>query len=131
MPSNSRGQNGKYRKVPTYEDDYDNDDNDDFIMDAVRSQQQMMKDQDESLDVLGQGAARLGQISLEISSELKMQNKMLDDMGEELDSAELNLAVVTKKTQELIKKSGGCGYFSAIVGLSFVVILLFFLIVYT
>lgn len=47
MPSNSRGQNGKYRKVPTYEDDYDNDDNDDFIMDAVRSQQQMMKDQDE------------------------------------------------------------------------------------
>ena len=73
----------------------------------------------------------MGQISLEISSELKMQNKMLDDMGEELDSAELNLAVVTKKTQELIKKSGGCGYFSAIVGLSFVVILLFFLIVYT
>ncbi|GMH72705.1 hypothetical protein TrRE_jg11655 [Triparma retinervis] len=131
MSSHSRGKNGKYRKVPTYEDDYDNDDNDDFIMDAVRSQQQMLQDQDESLDILGQGAARLGQISLEISSELQTQNKMLDEMGDELDSAELNLAVVTKKTQELIKKSGGCGYFSAIVGLSLVVILLFFLIVYT
>jgi len=56
---------------------------------------------------------------------------MLDDMGDELDSAEMNLAVVTKKTQELIKKSGGCGYFSAIVGLSLLAILLFFLIVYT
>eukprot|EP00520_Triparma_pacifica_P003332 CAMPEP_0118658264 /NCGR_PEP_ID=MMETSP0785-20121206/14475_1 /TAXON_ID=91992 /ORGANISM="Bolidomonas pacifica, Strain CCMP 1866" /LENGTH=113 /DNA_ID=CAMNT_0006551269 /DNA_START=49 /DNA_END=387 /DNA_ORIENTATION=+ len=113
MPKKSRGGGeGKYRRVSTYEDEYDNYNDDDDIMDAVRSQQQMLQEQDESLDILGAGAARLGQISLEISSELKTQNKMLDGMGDELDNAELNLAVVTKKTQELIKKSGGCGYFS-------------------
>ena len=91
----------------------------------------MLSQQDESLDVLGQSAARLGQISLNINEELTTQNKMIGEMGMELDDAELNLAVVTKKTQELIKKSGGCRYFSIIVCLSIVVVVLFLLIIYT
>ncbi|GMH89582.1 hypothetical protein TL16_g11500, partial [Triparma laevis f. inornata] len=91
----------------------------------------MLTHQDESLDVLGQSAARLGMISLEISDELQAQNKMLDEMGEDLDQADINLEIVTRKTKELIKKSGGCKYFSIIVVLSLVVAILFFLIVYT
>ncbi|GMH59236.1 hypothetical protein TrLO_g15042 [Triparma laevis f. longispina] len=118
----------KYRKLPTYEDSQDSDDD---IMSAVRSQQEMLTHQDESLDVLGQSAARLGMISLEISDELQAQNKMLDEMGEDLDQADINLEIVTRKTKELIKKSGGCKYFSIIVVLSLVVAILFFLIVYT
>ena len=90
-----------------------------------------MTQQDDSLDALGQSAARLGQISLNINEELTAQNKMIDEMGMELDDAELNLAVVTNKTQELIKKSGGCKYFSIIVCLSIVVVILFLLIIYT
>eukprot|EP00518_Triparma_eleuthera_P014422 CAMPEP_0182468652 /NCGR_PEP_ID=MMETSP1319-20130603/15837_1 /TAXON_ID=172717 /ORGANISM="Bolidomonas pacifica, Strain RCC208" /LENGTH=125 /DNA_ID=CAMNT_0024668873 /DNA_START=105 /DNA_END=479 /DNA_ORIENTATION=+ len=125
MPRNAR--EGKYRKIPTYEDDDDFDDDDDFVMNAVRSQQHLMTQQDDSLDALGQSAARLGQISLNINEELTAQNKMIDEMGMELDDAELNLAVVTKKTQELIKKSGGCKYFSIIVCLSIVVVILFLL----
>lgn len=118
----------KYRKLPTYEDSQESDDD---IMSAVRSQQEMLTHQDESLDVLGQSAARLGMISLEISDELQAQNKMLDEMGEDLDQADINLEIVTRKTKELIKKSGGCKYFSIIVVLSLVVAILFFLIVYT
>lgn len=38
--------NGKYRELPTYEDHCDDNNDDDFIMDAVRSQRQMLKDQD-------------------------------------------------------------------------------------
>ena len=48
----------------------------------------MLHKQDESLDVLGNSAARLGQISLEISEELQVQNKMLDDMGNELERSQ-------------------------------------------
>ena len=130
--SGSKNKDGKYRTIPQHDrGDGNADENDDFIMSAVRSQQQMMEEQDESLDVLGQGAARLGMISMEISAELSSQNKMLDEMDKDLDSTELNLEVVTKKTQELIKKSGGCRYFAAIICLSFVVVLLFFLILYT
>jgi hypothetical protein len=100
-------------------------------MSAVRSQQQMLQEQDDSLDVLGNSAARLGQISMSISSELSAQNRMLDELGDDLDNAEDGLSVVTKKTQELIKKSGGCGNFFIIVILVFVVVVLAFLIIYT
>mmetsp|Transcript_9490 Transcript_9490/g.17236 ORF Transcript_9490/g.17236 Transcript_9490/m.17236 type:complete len:127 (-) Transcript_9490:8-388(-) len=126
MPRKSTS--SSYRALPLYEDD--SNDSDD-IMSAVRSQQEMLSKQDESLDVLGSSAARLGQISLEISEELQEQNKMLDGMGEELDDADMNLEIVTRKTQELIQKSGGCKYFSVIVVLCLVVVILFFLIVYT
>ena len=126
MPRKSTS--SSYRALPLYEDD--SNDSDD-IMSAVRSQQEMLHKQDESLDVLGNSAARLGQISLEISSELQVQNKMLDDMGNEFYDADINLEIVTRKTQELIQKSGGCKYFSVIVVLCLVVIILFFLIVYT
>ena len=96
MPRKSTS--SSYRALPLYEDDsHDSDD----IMSAVLSQQEMLHKQDESLDVLGNSAARLGQISLEISSELQVQNKMLDDMGNELDDADINLEIVTRKTQEL------------------------------
>ena len=48
---------------------------------------QLMSEQDESLDVLGQSAARLGQISLNINEELISQNKMIDEMGNEVSSS--------------------------------------------
>ena len=67
MSSHSRGKNGKYRKVPTYEDDYDNDDNDDFIMDAVRSQQQMLQDQDEVSLIAGLVGGRWGCDSMKLN----------------------------------------------------------------
>ncbi len=124
---------GTYKKLDTFERDDDDhyDDNDDFIMSAVRSQQELMNAQDESLDQLGQAAGRLGVISMEISNELNEQNKMLDEMEVDLERADDNLAIVTKKTQDLIKKSGGCKYFSIIAVLSLVVVILFFLIIYT
>ena len=68
---------------------------------------------------------------MNIHDELKDQNKMLDEMDGDLDKATSNLEIVTKKTQDLIKKSGGCMNFFVIVGLSVVVLVLFFLIIYT
>jgi len=52
-------------------------------------------------------------------------------MEMDLDKATDNLEIVTRKTKELIKKSGGCKYFCVIVVLVIVVVLLFFLIIYT
>lgn len=44
--------------------------------------------------------------SLEISKELEQQNKMLENVNEDFEEAIGGLDAVTKKTQELIKKSG-------------------------
>jgi syntaxin 6 len=54
---------------------------------------------------------------------------MLDELDDELEKAEGNLTYVTKKTQELIKKSGGKRNCILIVCLSVLVIILLFLII--
>ena len=56
---------------------------------------------------------------------------MLNEMEDDLDTATTNLSLVTIKTKELIKKSGGKRNFIIIVILTVVVILLLFLIIYT
>ena len=81
--------------------------------------------------MLSQSADRLGGMALTISEELGQQNQMLDDMQEDLDLASDNLDIVTKKTKELIEKSGGQKTFCLIIGLILVVIILIFLILYT
>lgn len=104
---------------------------DDIIMQHVRSQQELLTRQDESLSLLGEGAARLGELSLSISQELKTQNKMLDEMGNDIERTEDNVMFVTKKTKELIKLSGGNQTFGIIVCLSIVLAILIFLVIYT
>ena len=56
---------------------------------------------------------------------------MLDEMEDDLETATTNLSLVTLKTKELIKKSGGKRNFILIVVLTVVVIVLLFLIIYT
>jgi len=63
-----------YESLPTFESDHA--DEDDFVMQHSRSQQ-MMKKQDESLDVLSEGVMRLGEMSMGIHDELREQNRML------------------------------------------------------
>mmetsp|Transcript_63251 Transcript_63251/g.93851 ORF Transcript_63251/g.93851 Transcript_63251/m.93851 type:complete len:82 (-) Transcript_63251:164-409(-) len=80
--------------------------------------------------MLSQSADRLAQVSLGISEELGHQNKMIDEMENDLDKATTNINYVTAKTRDLIKKSGGKKNFLIIVGLTLVVVILFFLIIY-
>ena len=89
-----------------------------------------MKQQDEGLDVLSQSVFRLGELSNNISEELGQQNKMLDSMETDLETANEDLDIVTKSTKELIKKSGGMSSFCMIAALSMVVLILLFLIIY-
>ncbi|KAL7524424.1 hypothetical protein ACHAWF_000945 [Thalassiosira exigua] len=92
--------------------------------------QMIMKEQDQGLEMLGQSAERLGELSLGIHEELGHQSKMLDEMDEDLETAAANLGLVTAKTKELIRKSGGKRNFVVIVTLSIVVAVLLFLILY-
>lgn len=132
----SNGHKGAYSQIPLhdradYSDSDSSDEGDDFIQKQIRSQRQQLQKQDEGLEMLSQSADRLGQLSLNIHEELGHQNKMLDEMEEDLDKATTNLHFVTRKTQELIKKSGGKRNFLLIVGLSVVVAVLVLLILYT
>ena len=56
---------------------------------------------------------------------------MLNEMEDDLDTADANLNLVTAKTKQLIQQSGGKRNFAIIVVLSIVVVVLFFLILYS
>lgn len=140
----SRGGSQKYTPLPlhgkndkrrngynNYSDSDSDSEEDDFIQNQIKSQQTQMRKQDEGLEMLSQSAERLGKLSLNINEELNSQNKMLDDMENDLDKATTNLNFVTFKTRELIKKSGGKKNFLIIVSLTLVVIFLIMLILYT
>jgi len=87
--------------------------------------------QDEGLEMLSASAARLGELSLNIHEEVSEQNKMLDEMDEDLDLAAMNLNTVTAKTRELVRSAGGKKYFCTIVCLSLVLLILILLVLYT
>ena len=91
----------------------------------------MLKKQDEGLDMLSASVERLGQMSMGISEELGQQNQMLESMETDLDEAGENLDLVTRKTKEFIKLSGGTKNCLVIAVLSAVAFVLFFLILYT
>ena len=67
----------------------------------------------------------------QILSPHTLSNRMLNEMEDDLDTATENLSLVTRKTKELIQKSGGKRNFIIIVALSVVMIILFFLVIYT
>ena len=128
---NNGGRGPTYSRVG-YDSDSDQDDfEDDFISRQVRQQQMEMKKQDEGLEMLTESANRLGTLSLGIHEELNSQNRMLDDMENDLENATSNLEIVTKKTKDMIQKSGGKRNFMIILSMSLIVVILLLLIIYS
>lgn len=122
-------------KPVSISENYDNSDDDyeedDFIQRQIQHQKLTMQKQDEGLSALSESASRLGALSLGISEELNQQNKMLDDMENDLERATDDLNMLSRKTKEFIQKSGGKRNFMIILGMSFVIVILLFLIIYT
>lgn len=146
--NNGRNHNGKKKDYSQLNlDDFSDDDSDDGGRhqsdfrdeygengdesgEYVRNQQVLMKMQDAGLDALSESVMRIGEMSNGISDELGHQNKMLDSMETDLDTAGEELDIVTRSTKQLIAKSGGMSTFCLIVTLSIVVLFLLFLIIY-
>lgn len=114
-------------------DDFSDDDDsveagNDFVQSSIRNQQELMAQQDQGLDILSAGVERLGIMSMGISEELSQQNKLLDSMETDLDTAGEELDLVTRKTQEFIRQAGGTKNCVVILILSGIVVVLIILI---
>lgn len=122
------GKPSDYAKINNDPDDHGEDD---YVRREQVAQQAEREKQDESLDQLHVAVKRLGDMSLSISTELESQNTMLDDLSEDTDKAKDTLEAVTKKTQELIKQSGGLKNFIVIIVLVFILLILTYLVIMT
>ena len=113
-----------YNSLPTGE--YDDNDRGGQLQYERR-----MQEQDKSLEVLGDSVLRLGQMSLNISEEIDSQNRMLTSLEVDVEAAQENVDSLTKRTKELVKKSGGPKMFCIIIALIIVLLILILLVIYT
>ncbi|KAL5759554.1 hypothetical protein ACOSQ2_018392 [Xanthoceras sorbifolium] len=106
-------------------------DNDDFIQSESDRQLLLIKQQDEELDELSASVERIGGVGLTIHEELLAQEKIIDELGMEMDSTSNRLDFVQKKVAMVMKKAGAKGQFMMILFLLVLFIILFVLVFLT
>jgi syntaxin 6 len=101
-----------------------------FVIDTRAQAQMMMNQQDEALDDLDVAVNRVGVMAGEIHEEIGHQNKMLTELDEDLADAEEKLGMVMGKLAKLLKTKNKC-QLGTILILCLIVLILFFLVIYT
>ncbi|KAM7278703.1 hypothetical protein ACFE04_005837 [Oxalis oulophora] len=110
---------------------YSADDNDDFISSESDRQLLLIKQQDEELDELSASVERIGGVGLTIHEELLAQEKIIDDLGTEMDTTSNRLDFVQKKVAMVMKKASAKGQMMMICFLLALFIILFVLVFLT
>jgi len=77
----------------------------DFLDEKQQQQLLLEKKQDDVLDDLGAALTRLGDVSLTISEELKVQKGMLDEMDNDMDETQEKMTMVLKKINKMLGNS--------------------------
>lgn len=116
---------------PNRSDQYVSRDNDDFIASESDRQMLLIKRQDEELDELSASVERIGGIGLTIHDELLGQDRIIDDLGNEMESTSNRLDFVQKKVAMVMKKAGAKGQLMMILFLLLLFIILFVLVFLT
>ncbi|KAF8009430.1 hypothetical protein BT93_J0424 [Corymbia citriodora subsp. variegata] len=104
---------------------------DDFIASESDRQMLLIKRQDEELDELSASVERIGGIGLTIHDELLAQDRIIDDLGTEMEGTSNRLDFVQKKVAMVMKKAGAKGQFMMILFLLLLFIILFVLVFLT
>ncbi|KAJ6738227.1 SYNTAXIN [Salix koriyanagi] len=89
-------------------------DNDNFIQSESDRQMLLIKQQDEELDELSASVERIGGVGLTIHEELLAQERIIDDLGTEMDTTSNRLDFVQKKVAMVMKKASAKGQFMMI-----------------
>lgn len=103
-------------------------DNDAFLARERRSQTQLVKQQDDTLEQIASSAQRLQGAASAISVELKEQAKMLDELDDDIDRETEKLNFVMKRIGRLMK-TGDSKQLCLIIGLFTLMVVLIFLII--
>lgn len=105
--------------------------NDDFISSESDRQLLLIRQQDEELDELSASVERIGGVGLTIHEELIGQEKIIGELGTEMDSTSNRLDFVQKKVALVMKKASAKGQIMMILFLLLLFIILFVLVFLT
>jgi len=134
--SNASGMRRELMRMPnSHQTDRSNhyvaQDNDDFISSESDQQLLLIRQQDEELDELSASVERIGGVGLTIHEELLAQEKIIDELGSEMDSTSTRLDFVQKKVGMVMKKAGAKGQIMMMLFLVVLFIVLFVLVFFT
>lgn len=101
-----------------------------FVMDNQAQTSLLMQQQDETLDELGDVVVRVGEMADNIHEEINQQNKMLEEMEEDMSKAEEELGMVMGKLAKFLKTKDKW-QLRTILALCLTVVILFLLVLYT
>lgn len=105
-------------------------DNQAFLDQQRQEQTQIIRQQDDALDELGASAKRLQQVATTINVELQDQQKMLNELDEDIEKEQEKLNFVMKRIGKLMKTSDN-KQICLIIALSLLGIVLLFLVINT
>jgi len=86
-----------------------------FVRGQMQETKEMIGQQDVQLDSLGQAVDRLGGMGRTINTELKEQNKMLNELDRDLDDAGEKMNFVMAKLSKLLKTKDGCQIWTIVI----------------
>ncbi|XP_017885183.1 syntaxin-6 isoform X2 [Ceratina calcarata] len=100
-----------------------------FLSDTLQQQNDMMRQQDEQLDMMGESIGTLKTVSRQINNELDEQAVMLDEFGNELEVTDSKLDATMKKMAKVLHMSNDRRQWVAIGVLTAILVLLIILFI--
>lgn len=76
-----------------------------FVDGQEQMQAQLIRQQDADLDALGSSVRKLGDMGRAIGDELDVQNRMLDDLGDDVDRTTTRFDAAKRKIERIIASS--------------------------
>jgi len=113
----------KYTRVPTADSPHR-----EYIA-GLEQQQQQMRLQDDTIDMMGDSMGNIRDMSSNIANELDEQAVMLDDFGTEMDHAESRVDTTVKKIAKVLHLSNDRRQWMAIGTISSAIIIVLFLLI--
>jgi len=104
--------------------------NTDYILSNQAQSSLLMEEQDETLDELGEAVMRVGEMAGNISEEIGHQNKMLDDLDNDLTNAEQEMGLVMGKLAKFMGTKDRWQLRTILI-LTLIVVIMLFLVIYS
>jgi len=104
--------------------------NTNFVLDNQAQSSVLMQEQDETLDELGEAVTRVGELAGHIGEEIGHQNRMLDDLDQDMTTAEEELGVVMGKMAKFMGTKDRWQLRTILI-LTLVMVVMLFLVIYS
>lgn len=105
-----------------------NQQDEEFVQYNNMKAQALLKQQDQTLDELDHAVVRVGRMAETIQDEIGQQNKMLQEVDEDMDDAQQKLGFVMGKLSKMLKTKNKWQLWTIIL-LALIVFILFFLVI--